>query len=98
MTRLSGPSLVFLSSLSPPFPSLYQLKIAVPLSYYQTDGTSKTFESQFMELTFPLIDNSVKFVCVPSACVKLLLLLPQRISAFVYRRNKKSYFFSPTMC
>ena len=52
--------------LSPPFPSLNLLKIDGPLSYH-TDWTSQTFESQFMELTFSLTDNSLQFVCVPAA-------------------------------
>lgn len=63
VTRLSGPSLVFLSSLSSPFPSLNQLKIVSPLSH-QTDWTSQTFESQFMELTFSFTDNSPNFAVI----------------------------------
>lgn len=64
MTRLSVPSLVFLSSLSPPF------SLPLPTKNRQSLELPDRLD-KFMELTFPLNDNSLKFVCVhvSSNCV-----------------------------
>ncbi len=88
MTRLSGPSLVFLASLSPLFSCLNWLKIDSPLSQ-QTDWTSPILKSKFMELTFSFTESSTKFVVIvifPAA--KYCVMQPYCLSKNLIKRGK----------